>query len=186
MNLQKAAIARASRLGLADAATSCRIGLSSLYLRVGDEPAALAELDACAIEAEQQQRPRAACQALLALAMLHAAGGRAESAIQTYARAGDLGQAAREPLLAIECWRLAADVAARFGNDHVAAECLQRSLTIACTAPPEAVTKSAAPEAARQLAGIYSKSGMHIDAVQAHQLADRLESGDSATETHAR
>jgi hypothetical protein len=178
IGLQRAAASRAARLGLGDAVTTCRISLSSLYVRAGDEAAALRELDACAAEAEQQQRPRAACQALLAAAMLHATGGRGDPAIQSYARAAELGQAAKEPILAIECWRLAADVAVRFGNANVAADCLRRSLLIADAAPADVVAQSSAPEAARQLANIYVNSGMHSDAVQAHQLADRFESGE--------
>lgn len=98
-----------------------------------------------------------------------------------YTRAGEFAEKANEPILAIECYRMAGQLAARTNSEDSAMASWKRALGVASASPPDAAALSSAPRAARSLAKILLGHGSHAAAATLLDQADDLERGASAS-----
>ncbi len=181
VTLQREARDLAAAHGLHAVAVICQITLASYLSGLGDRASALVALDDAATNADAHGLPLQRAQAELARGMLLALDGRHPEAATAYARAGEAAQRAEAPSLAIEAWRLAGTIQMQFGDEE-AARSLQRAIDLAEGAAPPLVKTSSAPEAARQLAGLYERRGISTAARSLHELADAMERGEVGTE----
>lgn len=159
-----------------------QVTLASYLSGLGQRPLAKRELRLAIEQAEQHQLGRLHAQALLALGMLHALDGEPGEAARAYSESARVAEANDEPILAIEGWRTAGQLAASHRQDDAAAQALQQALRLAADTPPADVKGSSAPEAARQLAAIYERRGMRAQAASLHVQADAMEHGEEVTD----
>jgi tetratricopeptide (TPR) repeat protein len=123
--------------------------------------------------------PALGLEARLALGGLFSILQRHGDAARVYADAAPLASLAGEPALEVEAWRLAGQalVAAELPDD--AAKAFSQAIRVATEAPPERARKTSAPEAARELAGIYDRHGLTDHAASLRQQADRIAGGST-------
>lgn len=154
-----------------------QITLASYLSGLEQRPAAKRELQAAIEVARAHGLLRPESQAHLALGLLHALDADHPAAVRAYADAGRTAEAAGEPLLAIEGWRMAGQLTARLRQDDAAVRAFGEALRIAGEAPPAQVERSSAPEAARQLAALYDRRGMMAQSASLYAQADVMEAG---------
>ena len=116
-----------------------------------------------------------AARAYLGLGAALAVEREAEATTTAYARAGELAQAGGEPLLAIEAYRLAGQVAFEATATQLAMSMWQRALGIAEGIPPESIAVSSAAATARALAAACERRGLREQARSLLAQADRFE-----------
>lgn len=155
-----------------------QVTLASYLSGLGQRPRAKQELQLATEHAQAHELGRLHAQALLALGMLHAVDRQPGEAVRAYTEAARVAEAADEPVLAIEAWRTAGQLAATHRQDDAAANALQQALRVAGQTPPGDVKGSSAPEAARQLATIYESRGLQPQAASLHLQADAMERGE--------
>lgn len=155
-----------------------QITLASYLSGLEQRPAAKRELQAAVEVARTHGLLRPESQAHLALGLLHALDAEHPAAVRAYADAGRTAEAAGEPMLAIEGWRMAGQLTARLRQDDAAVRAFGEALRIAGATPPPQVERSSAPEAARQLAALYERRGMQAQAASLYAQADAMESGE--------
>ena len=163
-----------------------QITLASYLSGLEQRPAAKRELLAAIEVARAHALPRPESQAHLALGLLHNLDGDHASAVRAYADAGRTAEAAGEPMLAIEGWRMAGQLAAKLRQDDAAVRAFGEALRIAAAAPPAQLERSSAPEAARQLAAVYERRGLPTQAASLHAQADLMERGSEAANENGR
>lgn len=151
--------------------------LAGHKLAVGMEAEAHADYLSASQRAEEWGCPLEHAQASLALALLEARYGRHPEAAAHYGRAAASARAADATGLAIECWRLAGQMAAEADLDERAAACFQRAIELAEDAEPQIAKTSSAPAAARQLAARLRAKGLGAQADSLEHTANRLEEG---------
>lgn len=152
-----------------------QITLASYLSGLEQRPAAKRELQAAVEVARTHGLLRPESQAHLALGLLHALDDEHPAAVRAYADAGRTAEAAGEPMLAIEGWRMAGQLTARLRQDDAAVRAFGEALRIAGATPPPQVQRSSAPEAARQLAALYERRGMQAQAASLYAQADAME-----------
>lgn len=118
-------------------------------------------------------------QAHLALALFAAHGKRYAEAAEHYAAAAEASQRAEAPAIAIECWRLAGQLALELGLETRAIECWKRAIELVQEGTVELAKASSAPEAARQLARLLRSRGLHAQADALDHQAHRLQASGS-------
>lgn len=156
-----------------------QVTLASYLSGTGQRGLAKRELGLAIERARAEQLGRLEAQSHLALGMLHALDREPGDAIRAYTEAARVAERASEPVLAIEAWRTAGQLAAAHGQDPAAASALQQALSSASDLPSADVKASSAPEAARQLAAIYERRGMTAQAASLHVQADAMERGEA-------
>jgi hypothetical protein len=152
-----------------------QITLASYLSGLEQRPAAKRELQAAIEVARAHALLRPESQAHLALGLLHALDAEHPAAVRAYADAGRTAEAAGEPMLAIEGWRMAGQLTARLRQDDAAVGAFGEALRIAAGTPPPQLEQSSAPEAARQLAVLYERRGMPAQAASLYAQADAME-----------
>jgi tetratricopeptide (TPR) repeat protein len=175
---QRRACELCDRLGLVAVKVVTRITLASYLSGLGRRDEARHELHAAIAAARAQQAHRAEAQAHLALGLLHNLERASRPAIDAYTAAARASEAAAEPMLAIEAWRMAGQVAARARLVDEAESWFREALRVAGGADPQVVASTSAAEAARQLAELYAKNGQAAQAAAMHEQADALERGE--------
>jgi hypothetical protein len=100
-----------------------------------------------------------------------------------YARAGALAEKAAAPLLAIEAYRCAGQVALGAGSSKSAIELWQRALRVGSGAPVEVAALSSAPLVARTLAKFAREQGLLAASTSLLEQADNYESRALNSET---
>lgn len=155
-----------------------QITLASYLSGLEQRPAAKRELQGAIEVARTHGLLRPESQAHLALGLLHALDEEHPAAVRAYADAGRTAEAAGEPMLAIESWRMAGQLTATLRQDDAAVRAFGEALRIAQGTPPEQLERSSAPEAARQLAALYERRGMQAQAASLHVQADAMERGE--------
>jgi tetratricopeptide (TPR) repeat protein len=155
-----------------------QITLASYLSGLEQRPAAKRELQAAIEVSRTHGLLRPESQAHLALGLLHALDEEHPAAVRAYADAGRTAEAAGEPMLAIESWRMAGQLTGKLRQDDAAVRAFGEALRIAEGTPPAQLERSSAPEAARQLAALYERRGMQAQAASLHVHADAMERGE--------
>ena len=167
-------------VGLFELQVIMQVTLASYLSGLDQREAAKRELlDATAL-ARAKGLLRVESQAHLALGLLHGLDRAYPTAIQSYVDAAKTAEAGEEPILAIESWRMAGQLAAQIGQDDAAVNALREALRVATGVPTAAQQSTSAPEAARQLAALCERHGMQAQAASLHAQADAMEAGPSA------
>jgi tetratricopeptide (TPR) repeat protein len=168
-------------VGLVEMQVIMTITLACYLSGVGEREEAKLELVRAAELARAHNLLRVESQAHLSLGLLHGLDGDQPAAIESYVDAAKAAEAAEEPTLAIESWRMAGQLAGQIGLDDAAARALHEALRVATGVPPVAQKATSAPEAARQLALICERHGMTAQAGSLYAQADAMEAGKELT-----
>ena len=167
-------------LGLRELEIICRTSLAAYLSGLGERARAKQVLSETVELARSHGLRRGENQALLALGLVHNLDREYPAAIAAYTEAARAAEAGDEPLLAIEAWRMSGQLAAQQGLDHAAVEAFGHAVRVGRATEVELVSNSSAPEAARQLASLYTRHGMHEHAASLHALADAMEATQPA------
>lgn len=151
--------------------------LAGYKLAAGMESEAYADYQSAAQRASEWGCAMEHAQASLALALLEARYGRHVEAAAHYANGAAAALAADARALAIECWRLAGQMAAEAGLDERAGECFHGAIELAEDSEPNIAKSSSAATAARQLAERLRARGLGPQADSLEHTANRLEAG---------
>ena len=152
--------------------------LGTYRLQAGDEIGARKTFQQVAMRAEAAGLLDLACFALTAWgASLAPSTSRPDirEAAAHYTRAGEVAQTAGEPLLAVESFRMAGQLAARAGDESGAITAWQRALAAASAAPLEVAALSSGPLVARTLAKLLLTHGSSAAANSLLSQADEME-----------
>ncbi|NJK32898.1 MAG: tetratricopeptide repeat protein, partial [Deltaproteobacteria bacterium] len=163
--------------GLIELQAIAQITLASYLSGLDQRDLAKRELQGALALARSHNLLRIESQAHLALGLLHGLDRAYQPAMQSYVDAAKSAEAADEPILAIEAWRMAGQLAGQIGQDDAAANALHEALRVATGVPVEARKTTSAPEAARQLAVICERHGMTAQAASLYAQADAMEAG---------
>lgn len=155
-----------------------QITLASYLSGLGERRAAKRELQTAIEVARQHALLRHESEAHLALGLVHALDQEHPEAVRSYTHAAQTAEAAKEPMLAIEAWRMAGQLTARLRQDDAAARAFGEALRVAAGTPPPQRKHTSAPEAARQLAALYDRRGLPTQAASLHVQADAMERGE--------
>lgn len=177
VELQRQARDIAAACDLKEVKVICQIALASYLSGLDRRELAIKELEDASKYSEENEMPQPQCEAELALGLLHALDGRQREAAVAYAKAGSAAETANNDMLAIEAWRLAGQLALDANQQPQAIQAFQRAISLAEGAPPDVAATSSAPEAARRLADVCRKRGLHPQAQALDEQADRLEAG---------
>lgn len=159
-----------------------QVTLASYLSGLGHRPQAIRELQLAIDQARARGLGRLHTQALLAMGMLHTLDNKLSEAMVAYTEAGRVAEAADEPILAIESWRSAGQLAACHRQDEAAENAFRHALRLAAGIQPTEVKSSSAPEAARQLAAIYERHRMQAQAASLYAQADAMDRGEEITD----
>lgn len=161
--------------GMPREAVVAELVLAGYVLQGGSPERALDVFRDAARRAETGQLGDLAVQAHMAIASCLLVLERVEDAAVAYAEAGKLGMASGATVLAIEAYRMCGQLLASRNRLEEAATAFRRALEAADRTPPEQRPATSAPDAARQLAALCRKHGLH-------QQADSLEAQAAALE----
>ncbi len=175
VRLQREARDLADGLGLHPVKVICQIALASYLSGLGHEAEALRELEAAALHAKARALPVQESQAQLALGLLHALGRRRPQATEAYVRAARAAEAGESPLIAIEAWRLAGQLALEGKLPGPATTAFKEAIRVAEGAEPAVARVSSAPEAARALAVLCRRHGLAAQAESLEAQARAME-----------
>jgi hypothetical protein len=173
--LQSEAATQCLQAGLVQFACILEVALAAYFLHAEDRARSRATFESAAQRAEAAGLFDVAAQALLGLAAVLVIHGDLEGSTARYARAGELAQKGEMPILAIEAYRTAGQVALRAHAEGPAVIAWKRALTIAEGAPPEALAHSSAPTVARALAKVMQSRGSFDAAQSLLDQADEYE-----------
>lgn len=187
VRLQREAKELCRRLGQQELEVICRVALASYLSGLERRDLAIEELEGTAAFAATHEMYRQQAQVLFALGLVQALDKKPPEAACNYVRAARTAEEAGDALLAIEGFRLAAQLALGLRAEPQAMACLQEALRVAETSDVEAVQGSGAAEAARQLAGLARGNGLTAQAALLEDQAERMDRGEyglgSATRT---
>lgn len=161
--------------GLTELTAITTIALASYMSGLGQRGAAKQEVGQAITLARANAQPRVESQGHLALGLLHGLDHDHAAALRSYVDAATTAEAAKEPTLAIESWRMAGQHAAQIGQDEQAAQAFREALRVATGVPVEQQGSTSAPEAARQLAALCERHGMTAQAASLYDQADAME-----------
>lgn len=161
--------------GLTELHAIMTITLAGYMSGLGQRELAKQEVGQAIALTRAQGQPRMQSQGHLALGLLHGLDRNHPAAIQEYVAAANTAEAAQEPTLAIESWRMAGQHAAQIGQDEQAAAAFREALRVATGVEPKLQGSTSAPEAARQLAALCERHGMTAQAASLYEHADAME-----------
>jgi tetratricopeptide (TPR) repeat protein len=176
IRLQTAARDQCLAMGMVRLGCILEITLGTYLLHAGDAPRARETLEASARRATEGRTPDVAAQAHLALAAVLALLREPRESAAHYRLAGDAA-APDAPLLAVEAYRLAGQMALRAGDEEMAVQCWQTALAAAGALPPPGAKASSAALTARSLARVLRDRGAAAGAASLLELADAYEQG---------
>jgi tetratricopeptide (TPR) repeat protein len=176
IELQARAAALFGEMNMTAEQVTALLVLGGYELAASRPEAARRGYEGAAALAASRALAEAQAQSELALGMLDALEERPD-ALAHYEAAGTLSEQARSIPLAIECWRMAGQVAERLGGLERADEDYQRALGLAEGLPPAAARATSAAEVARLLARIVEQRGDAARAGELQRQAFRLEHG---------
>ncbi|WP_224240705.1 tetratricopeptide repeat protein [Hyalangium gracile] len=180
VRLQREAKELAERLEMHQVRVICQMTLASYLSGLGQRDKAVRELEDAVACAEKHALLEQASQAYLALGLLHALGKKPPEAAKAYSQAAKAATAAKVPLLAIEAWRLAGQIALQMKAEPQAVSCFKEAIGIAQGSDPQVVQLSSAPEAARRLATVCHDRGLAAQAASLFEQADQMERGEAS------
>lgn len=178
VRMQREALDLATSLKLVEVAVICQIALASYLSGLDQREDALFELRAAIELAEQHQLGLQEAQARLAMALLHALDRRFSDAAREYVACARRAEAVNVPLIAIEAWRLAGQLALQLDAEPQAVSCFQEAIRVAEGAEAATVQLSSAAEAARKLAAVCRDRGLIVQASSLFEQADAMERGE--------
>lgn len=178
VRMQRSAQNLALSLKLTEVAVICQVALASYLSGLEQRPAAVKELTAAIELAARHGLGMQEAQARLALALLSALDRRYAEAASEYGACARCAEAAGVPLLAIEAWRLAGQLALSLKAEQQAVAAFQEAIRVAEGAERTVVENSSAPEAARKLASLCAKRGLGSQADSLFAQADAMERGE--------
>jgi Flp pilus assembly protein TadD len=160
--------------GLAELAVVLELSLGAHLLQADVPAQALDVIEQATDRAREAQAWQLVVQALMARGGALLSLGRRRDAATAYRQAAELaGQRAEvSALLAIECWRTCGQLLLGMGEEQLAVRALRRALELADETPAVERIGSSAPVAARDLAALYEKRGL---SVQARSLLDQAQ-----------
>lgn len=151
--------------------------LGSYYLSSESRgPARKAYEQAAALAAAQHLKDQEA-QAHLSLGLLDALEGQHTQAMSHYSSAAEISEASGNPILAIECWRTAGQLAFNLNAPDTALQPWLRGLKVVSTLEPAQTKATSAAELARGVASIFRSRGQLREAATLEQQAFRYEHG---------
>lgn len=159
--------------------------LAGYELALGREDESYRQYAGVAQKAEELELHLERAQAGLALALMDARAGRHPDAAGQYARSAEHALKANATGLAIECWRLAGQMAAEAQLGDRATECWRQAIELAEGAAPDVAKTSSAPRAARELAALLRARGLGAQAESLEHQANRIEQGDTRAAAEA-
>jgi tetratricopeptide (TPR) repeat protein len=166
------------QLSLREPQVLCQVALASYLSGLGLREQAIAELRSAIEQAKTYQLGLQEAQARLALGLIYALEKRFVDAAREYAECARRAEAVNVPLIAIEAWRLAGQIAIAVGSEAQAAACFQEAIRIASGSTVDVVQISSAPEAARALALRCQEKGLRAQAESLYTQADAMERGE--------
>jgi tetratricopeptide (TPR) repeat protein len=175
---QQAAGDLAFSLGLFDVTVLCRTALSSYLTAFGRREEALRVLQSAADLAKERGFALQESQAHLGIGLLLALAERYEDSADAYSVCARCAEAANVPVLAIEAWRMAGQVALQVPDRERACQSFREAIRVAEVSEVEAVKDSTASEVARKLAETYDYLDMPQQAESLRAEADAMERGE--------
>jgi tetratricopeptide (TPR) repeat protein len=178
VRLQREARDLSGQLGMPQVKVICQIALASYLSGLGHPQEAVRELEEAAQTARTHGLGVQESQAWLSLGLVHALGKRLPQAAQAYVQSARVSEKSGSPLIAIESWRLAGQLAAQQNLFSQASSAFQEAIRIASGADAQVAKLSSAPEAARTLAVLCRKRGLTAQADALEEQARVMEQGE--------
>ncbi len=154
----------ADAAGLVREATLMQLMLGGYLLQGGGPAQALSVFEDTAKRANTAQLADLEAQSLMAKGGALLMAERPYDAAQAYRSAAAVAETQPSKILAIECYRMMGQILLSSGNETEAASAWQRALAVAEGAPSVERVASSGPIAARDLAALYRRHGMHDQA----------------------
>lgn len=170
----------AERAGLVREAALMNLMLGGYLVQGGALAAALDVFRRSATRAREAGLPDLEAQSQMAVAGVLLANNRPFDAADAYAAGARAAEVLPSKSLAIECNRMIGQILLAQGREAEAATAWQRALSLAENAPKEERALSSAPIAAKELAAMYRRHGL---VVQAESLEAQLASWQAAADT---
>jgi hypothetical protein len=162
--LQSEACKQCLEAGLSRLGCVLEITLATYLFHAGDVSRSRSAFETAASRAEAFAFADVTAQALLGLAAVLVVARDVEGATRQYVRAGELAETAGLPLLAIEAYRTAGQIALQARAEEAAVIAWRRALAVAEVTPPEPRGQSSAPTVARALAKVMEDRGSFASA----------------------
>lgn len=178
IRMQREARALAASLGLVEVTIICQVSLASYLSGLDRRDLALAELHGAVKLAARYELGLQEAQARLALGLLLSLEQRLSEAAKEYAECAKRAEYAKVPLIAIEAWRLAAQIELQRKSKQQAISYFAEALRVAKDSERATVSLSSASEAARRLAELYRERGLSAQAESLYAQADAMERGE--------
>jgi tetratricopeptide (TPR) repeat protein len=172
----------AVQAGLLDKAALIELSLGAYLLQAGAPEQAISVIDQARARAEQAKALEVVAQAHLSKGGALLVLQRPNEAVDAYLAGGRAIEKEEGviSLLAVECYRLAGQVALGLKRSEAAVSAFGQAIAIASGVPAEQRAASSAPMAARDLAALYREQGMGDRAKALEKQAEEWEA--AATE----
>ncbi len=154
IELQTRAVELCVRLELVEQEVVQLLVLSSYLLAGSLKDQARVVSERAAKRASEAKLPALGCQAELALAAITALHHKRTPG-RHYEAAARLAEDAKQPTLALECWRMAGQKALEIGVERKAVHCFKRALALSGAMDPTLARSTSAADVARALALLY-------------------------------
>jgi tetratricopeptide (TPR) repeat protein len=178
---QREAADLALALEVFNVAVLCRIGLGMYLCAMSEHDEALGVLRGAAELANKHGFALQEAQAYLGMGVLLALAERYAESAHAYSVSARCAEAGKVPVLAIEAWRMAGQVAAQGGDDQVAYESFREAIRVAEGSDAASVKDSTAGEAARKLADLCDGLHMPEQARCLREQAEAMDTGEIGT-----
>lgn len=177
----------AVQAGLLDKAAIIELSLAAYLLQAGAPEQALSVIDQARARAERARAPQVVAQAHLSKGGALLVLQRQADALEAYLDGGRAieNEESVTSLLAVECYRLAGQVALGLKRSEAAVSAFGKAIAVANGVPADQRAASSAPMAARDLAALYRAQGMTDRADALEQQADHWEAAEGAPSTGA-
>lgn len=178
VRLQREARDLGRELGQPGVAVTCQLALASYLSGLGRRDLAIVELEDAEKYAEARGLFRDQSLALLSLGLVQTVGKKLPEAAHAYVRAAHAAEAAGEPMLAIEGFRMAGQLGAQLGAVVQAMACFKEAMRVAQSSEAELVRSSSAAEAARQFAELVRRRRLPSQAGLIADQSEQMERGE--------
>lgn len=185
IRMQREARDLAASLGLVEVTVICAVSLASYLSALDLRDLAVTELRSAIDLATRHNLGVQEAQARLALALILSLQQRLPDAAHEYAACAIRAAQVNVPLIAIEAWRLAGQLALQVKASQQAISCFSEAIRIAMGSEKDMVKLSSAPEAARRLAALCQERGLLAQAESLHQQADAMERAEVGVDAAA-
>jgi len=175
LKLQSEAVKQCADAGLVQHAYILEFTLATYLFHAGDKKQSRATFESVASRAEAAGLTDVAIQALLGLGAALAIGKDFKESMRRYTHAASLAEKLQSPVLAIEAYRTAGQIALREHAEKAAVMAWTRALAIAKASPPQDVAHSSAATVARALAKVMQSNGSLAAANSLLAQADEYE-----------